>query len=106
MLVKLLRLAAGSGCSLSLYGSPARETFIIAGNPQLALDLKIDRDALLLESESEKKIISLCEDGSILYYDNCLYLPEKEYICNILPFYSTLFTEEEKILEFRGENKE
>lgn len=106
MLVKLLRLAAGNGCSLSLYGSPVRETVIIEGNPQLALDLKIDKDVLLLESDSEKKIVSLCEDGSILYYDNCLYLPEKEYLCNILPFYSTLFTEEEKALEFRGENKE
>lgn len=55
MLVKLLRLAAGNGCSLSLYGSPVRETVIIEGNPQLALDLKIDKDVLLLESDSEKK---------------------------------------------------
>ncbi|HBI61110.1 MAG TPA: helicase, partial [Lachnospiraceae bacterium] len=43
--------------------------------------------------------------GSILFYDNCLYLPEKEFICNILPFYSSLFLGEEKSLEFGGENK-
>lgn len=106
MLVKLLRLATGTNCSLSLYEKAPQDTYIVEGNPELELSVKMDQDALLLESGNEKKIVSLCEDGSILYYENCLYLPEKDYICNILPFYSTLFAEEERVLEFREENKE
>ncbi len=105
MLVKVLRLCAGMDCNLSLYGRPSKETAVVVGNPELALELKMEGEALLLECASEKKITSLCEDGSILYYDNCLYLPEKDYVCNILPFYSTLFAEEDRVLEFRGENK-
>ena len=106
MLVKILRLSAGMECSLSLYGRAAQDTAVVAGNPEIGLALKLEGEALVLECASEKKFISLCEDGSILYYDNCLYLPEKDYICNILPFYSTLFSEEDKVLEFRGENKD
>lgn len=106
MLVKLLRLAADTECSLSLYGKGMQEALIIEGNPDMELALRMEKDTLFLENTNEKKMVSLCEDGSILYYDNSIYLPERDYVCNILPFYSTLFTEEEKTLEFRGENKE
>lgn len=105
MLVKLLHLATGMNCSLQLYGKTYPEVKILEGNPQIALQLKLEQDNLLLEGKNEQKVISLCEDGSILFYQNCLYLPEKDYICNILPFYSTLFSEEGSVLEFRGENK-
>lgn len=105
MLVKILQLSAGMNCSLSLYGRQCQETLVVTGNPEMNLELTMEGEKLLLECTNEKKMISLCEDGSILYYDNCLYLPEKDYICNILPFYSTLFTEEDRVLEFRDENK-
>ena len=105
MLVKLLHLAAGQTCSLKFYGTAVTEVQIIAGNPDVELEIKLEQDCLLLESRSRHKLLSLCEDGSILYYGDCLYLPTKDYICNILPFYSTLFSEEGKALEFRGENQ-
>ncbi len=105
MLAKLLHLVAGTSCSLSLYGKPLTEAKVVSGNPEVSLELKFDKERLFVENNNEGKLLSLCEDGSILFYDNCLYLPEREYICNILPFYSTLFTENDQTLEFRGENK-
>lgn len=105
MLGKLLRLIAGNSCSLSLYGRPVEEVEVICGNPETSLELKLEKERLILEGTNDEQLLSLCEDGSILFYGNCLYLPEKEYICNILPFYATLFTEPAQTLEFRGENK-
>ncbi len=105
MLSKMLHIIAGTDCSLSLYGKPFTEATIVAGNPETALKMEMENDRILLHNGSENKLISLCKDGSILFYNNCLYLPEKEFICNILPFYSSLFLGEEKALEFRGENK-
>lgn len=105
MLVKILHLSAGMTCGLSLYGNKISNVQIVSGNPEIDLEIKMEQDKLLLESKNEHKLLSLCEDGSILFYENCLYLPTKDYICNILPFYSTLFSEEDKVLEFRGENK-
>ncbi len=105
MLSKMLHIIAGTDCTLSLYGKPFSEVSVVAGNPETSLKLQIENEKIFLKNDNENKLLSLCKDGSILFYDNCLYLPEKDFICNILPFYSTLFLEEDKSLEFRGENK-
>lgn len=105
MLSKLLNIAAGMECSLNLYGTIFDNVGIICGNPEIDLELMMEEDCLLLKRNNQHKLVSLSQDGSILFYDGMLYLPTKEYICNILPFYATLFSEEETVLAFRQENK-
>lgn len=105
MLAKLLKLAEGMSCSLELYGKRLEDVRIIWGNPELKMDLTLEDHVLYLSGANESRLFSLTEDGSILYYDQSLYLPEPEYICNILPFYSALFHEEGKSIEFRGDNR-
>lgn len=105
MLAKVLLLAAGTPCNLMLYGKNMGTVQIVKGNPEIGLDLRMENDSLFVEGSNDQKLLSLCEDGSILYYEGSLYLPQKDYIYNILPFYSTLFSNEEKSIEFRGENK-
>lgn len=105
MLGKVLSFAAGGTCSLKLYGNDFSEVKIIAGNPELEVDLKLQKNALSMQYLGNERLFSLCEDGSILFYKNCLYLPEEDFVCNILPFYSTLLHNEDGVLEFRDENK-
>ena len=105
MLFKLLRFATGTGCQLEYKGEDFGQVPVKAHNPELCLRLKMDGDKLILEREGEERLQSLCEDGSILLYKQCIYLPEQEYICNILPFYNALFQREKGTLAFAGENQ-
>ena len=52
----------------------------------------------------QEPIISICEDGSILCYQGCIYLPDMEFLANLRPFFTTLFGKKQSELEFRGEN--
>ena len=105
MLVKLLHLAKGLECQLSLFGKDAGTAQIVEGRPEISLDMKMDEEGLTLTQEGEDKLYALSEDGSILYYRKDIYLPERDYICNLLPFYSSLFRSQEGQIDFRGENK-
>lgn len=104
MLLKLLRLAEGLDCQISVYGSPMEQVDIVQGNPQVSLDMELTEDGLRLKSDGQQ-MVSLAEDGSILLHDRTLYLPTKEYTCNLLPFYSSVFASGERYVDFRGENK-
>lgn len=106
MLEKVLSLASGSSCTLYLYGKKIEDVEIVQGNPSLELDLKMEKDVLLLQHSGQHALLSLCEDGGILFYQDRLYLPDREFLGNILPFYATLFRREGGELEFRGENKD
>lgn len=105
MLEKLLRMAAGMECHLNLYGKGMEKTRIIAENPKLDLEILMNQETISLKRMEADKLVSLCEDGRILYYKGDIYLPDEEFICNLLPFYSALYTKENQVLEFRGENK-
>lgn len=102
MLVKLLHLAKGLECQLSLFGKDAGTAQIVEGRPEISLDMKMDEEGLTLAQEGEDKLYALSEDGSILYYRKDIYLPERDYICNLLPFYSSLFRSQEGQIDFRG----
>lgn len=105
MLLKLLRLAEGLECQMSLFGREMEAVDIVMGNPEVSLDMELMEDGLRLKNAGQQQMISLTEDGSILLYDKTVYLPTKDYICNLLPFYSSVFASQEKYVDFRGENK-
>ena len=105
MLVKVLNLAAGMECQLNLFGKEFLEVSIVKGNPEIELEILLEDDDLKLQAQVSHQMVSLTSDGTILFYDGTLYLPNKEYLCNLLPFYSSLFASGEKQIDFRGENK-
>ena len=105
MLCKLLNLAYNLPCRISIYGNEPVEAGIVKGNPQLAMRLELQDDVLRVHNANKNKLISLCEDGSILYYDKAVYLPEKSFISSILPFYSSIFSSPTGNVEFRNENR-
>lgn len=105
MLKKLLQLAQGLECQLCLYGKTLEHVQIIQGNPEVSMDLQMENDILRVLNGGQQSLYSLTEDGTILFYDNTIYLPTKEYICNLLPFYSSVFAAQNRFVDFRGENK-
>ncbi len=105
MLYRLLKLAEDIPCSLTVYGSTFDDVKILQGNPDLQIDLTLDNDIIKMKNASEHKLFSLCKDGSILYYNKVIYIPQKEFISNLLPLYSALFSTVGKSVEFKGDNK-
>ena len=64
----------------------------------------MEDEVLSLHDMGQEPIISICEDGSILCYQGCIYLPDMEFLANLRPFFTTLFGKKQSELEFRGEN--
>lgn len=105
MLLKLLQLAPGLDCQLTLFGKNLGRVQIVSGNPDITLDLQMEQDSLHLKNGGEHTMHALTQDGTILFYHDTIYLPTREYIGNLLPFYSSIFTSQKNFLDFRGENK-
>ncbi len=105
MLKKILGLAEGMTCKLKLYGQSFDDVIIKKENPQIQFEIGLEQEVLTVENRTEGKLWALADDGSMLFYEGNIYLPSADYICNILPFYSTLLSGKEKRLEFKGENQ-
>ena len=104
MLCKLLRLAEGLHCDIILRDKKMENMEIMCSNPKLSMDLQMEDEVLSLHDMGQEPIISICEDGSILCYQGCIYLPDMEFLANLRPFFTTLFGKKQSELEFRGEN--
>ena len=76
----------------------------MCSNPKLSMELQMEDEVLSLHDMGQEPIISICEDGSILCYQGCIYLPDMEFLANLRPFFTTLFGKKQSELEFRGEN--
>lgn len=104
MLCKLLRLAEGLHCDIILRDKKMENMEIMCSNPKLSMELQMEDEVLSLYDMGQEPIISICEDGSILCYQGCIYLPDMEFLANLRPFFTTLFGKKQSELEFRGEN--
>ena len=104
MLCKLIRLAEGLHCDIILRDKKMENMEIMCSNPKLSMELQMEDEVLSLHDMGQEPIISICEDGSILCYQGCIYLPDMEFLANLRPFFTTLFGKKQSELEFRGEN--
>lgn len=104
MLCKLLRLAEGLHCDIILRDKKMENMEIMCSNPKLSMELQMEDEVLSLHDMGQEPIISICEDGSILCYQGCIYLPDMEFLANLRPFFTTLFGKKQSELEFRSEN--
>lgn len=78
---------------------------LVKGNPPIGFRLESDEDSIQIELLDNKPVKPLSEDGSLLLYDNVLYMPSKEFIANYLPFFNSLKRNREG-LNFQGELKD
>lgn len=105
ILCKLLYFAEGLNCQLKYLGSDYANIRIKHGNPELSFSISL-KDNVLEVGNAGSKVVSLCEDGSIIYYNGSVYLPDKQFIGKLLPFYASIFNNTERNIKFRGTNKD
>lgn len=105
MLYKLLTLMGSLSLRLVLNEKICEEVKVQHGNPPIGFLVRAEEEGILFDYREDKPVLPLCDDGSILLYENTLYLPEKVFLKAFLPFYSSLGKNREPLL-FRGEDKQ
>lgn len=75
------------------------------GNPPIGFRLESDEESIQIELLDNTPVKPISEDGSLLLYNNVLYMPSKEFIANYLPFFNSMKKNKEG-LNFQGELKD
>ncbi|MDE6852735.1 MAG: SNF2 helicase associated domain-containing protein, partial [Lachnospiraceae bacterium] len=104
MLRKLLMLAEGLSIQMDFCGEDTGVTEVVCGNPDISLEIAIEDQTLFLKENTESRLTAVCKDGSILLFGDCLYLPDEEFVADLLPFYTAIFGGGSGQLEFRDDN--
>lgn len=105
MLFHLLRYMGNDEFQIELGDEVYQGVRFVKGNPPIGFRLESDDDSILIDLMNGKPVKPLCEDGSLLLYDNVLYMPTKEFISNYLPFFNS-FRKNPQGLTFSGTLKD
>ncbi|MBP3610461.1 MAG: SNF2 helicase associated domain-containing protein [Lachnospiraceae bacterium] len=105
LFIKFLRQFAGTPFSLELYGNSYEEVRCIPKNPNIEIELLADEDFISLDYKDREPVIPVSENGEILYRDRFLFLPDKQFLRNFLPFFNSLGGDK-KPLVFQGVYKQ
>lgn len=104
MMIKFLDCIGDRGFTLDLYGTTYNNVHFLKENPPIRFDMEIEEDAIKIDIEKNQNVIPLTENGSLLYLNQNVYLPELSFIKNYVPFYNCLGNNK-KPLRFQGDNK-
>lgn len=105
LFIKFLRQFAGTPFNLELYGNLYEEVRCIPKNPNMEIELLADEDYISLDYKDREPVIPVSENGEILYRDRFLFLPDKAFLRNFLPFFNSLGGDK-KPLVFQGVYKQ
>lgn len=104
MLYKLLKKMEHCSCTLSLYGKVYEDMHIFCDNPGWEVGMEVKEEGILIRGDKYHALTPLCEDGSIMVFHHAIYLPDKEYVWNVLPFFASVGKDMSAQLQFQGEN--
>ena len=90
LFIKLLRTLGSTPFTLELYGTVYEEVRCHPKNPMIEFDLLMEEDRLTLDYKEKEPVIPVSENGEILYRDKFLFLPDKQFLRNFLPFFYNL----------------
>ena len=105
LFIKFLRQFAGTPFTLMLYNNTYKEVRCIPKNPNIEIELLADEDFISLDYKDREPVIPVSENGEILYRDRFLFLPDKQFLRNFLPFFSNLGGEKKPLI-FQGAYKQ
>lgn len=105
MLEKFLALMDSSSFRLVLYERKFDDIRYQKGNPKIAYELDVYEETILLDYREREPVVSLSEDGSLIYFNGYIYSPTRKFTRNYVPFYNTL-GKDKKALSFHGEMKQ
>lgn len=101
LFIKFLRQFAGTAFTLELYGTLYEDVRCIPKNPNIEIELQADEDFISVDYKDREPVIPVSENGEILYRDGFLFLPDKQFLRNFLPFFNSLGGDK-KPLVFQG----
>ncbi|MGN0506691.1 MAG: SNF2 helicase associated domain-containing protein [Lachnospiraceae bacterium] len=90
LFIKLLRQMENVTFRLELYGKTYEEVRCIPRNPSIEIEMTSEEDIITLDYKDKEPVIPVSENGEILYRDGFLYLPDKAFLRNFLPFFNNL----------------
>lgn len=105
MLEKFLSLMGSNPFRLELYQRKFDDIRYQKGNPNIAYELDVYDDTILLDYKEREPVVSLSEDGSLIYFNGYIYSPTQKFTRNYVPFYNTL-GKDKKPLSFHGDMKQ
>lgn len=105
LFIKFLRQFAGTAFQMELYHKVYEDVKCIPKNPVMEIELFTEDDSISLDYKEKEPVIPVSENGEILYRDGFLYLPDKRFLKNFLPFFYHL-GEDKEALVFRGSYKQ
>ncbi|MDD5935541.1 MAG: DEAD/DEAH box helicase [Clostridiales bacterium] len=105
MLEKFLSLMGTNPFRLELYNRKFDDIRYHKGNPNIAYELDVYDDTILLDYKEREPVVSLSEDGSLIYFNGFIYSPTQKFTRNYVPFYNTL-GKDKKPLSFHGNMKQ
>lgn len=105
MLYKLLELMEKVPCQLVLNEKASDNVRVEKKNPPIGFLVRTNEEGILFDYRENKPVIPLADDGSMLLYENVIYLPQRTFLKNFLPFYSSLGGSREPLV-FKGEDKQ
>ena len=101
LFIKFLRQFAGTPFRLELYNQVYEEVRCIPKNPNVEIELCVEEDSISLDYKDKEPVIPVSENGEILYRDRFLFLPDKQFLKNFLPFFTNLGEDKEPLI-FQG----
>lgn len=105
MLKKLLPLLGNNYFYINLFGNEHAGVQFAEGNPDVVFSVKEKKDALVLDFLEQHPITAMSEDGSILFSEEKIYLPDEDFMVNYVPFYNSLGRGKEPLV-FEGEARQ
>ena len=105
MLLRLLHILDDQPFGLELYNETYTKCYYKKGNPNIILGIDMTDDTVIIEHKTEETIIPVQDKGQLMLVNRTLYEPDRQFIRNYVPFYSS-FGKENRPIVFGGETKD
>lgn len=102
MFLEALRRWSGRAFNVIVRNRVIGQVTFVDGNPRIAYEIDVEDDYVSLAYVDGVRAFSMTANGELIYYDNVIYHPHKQFVKNYLPIYNTLSKENAQLV-FRGE---
>lgn len=104
MLLRLLTILGENKFQLDLYGKEYEDVIFSASNPRIKYNLSMIEDGIIMDYSGNYHIVPLTDTGELLYFNGCIYKPNKRFKHNYVPFFNNLGGNRDPLV-FKGVHK-
>ncbi|MCR5791792.1 MAG: DEAD/DEAH box helicase [Lachnospiraceae bacterium] len=105
LLQRFLQLLENTVFTLQIQDHIFDKVTFARENPKELLSMEMNNETISIQFKDDTPIIPLTLDGALLFYDNVIYQPDRDFVRTFRPFYHTLETSGEPIV-FLEEDRE